>query len=356
MSLKKLNDNKDAVVTGHYDTVNSKYNLSGEKYSNSGVLIFRNSKGEMTGLLMSNKPNQKVNNEANKFKQEFDLGEKEFADATYASKGTSREAPSWEDIKLNKDTNVFKGLELYDLIKMFTELSQGDTPTAQKFRQIRGGITLGKMKYSEGGKGKIEINKDLIDATDKDYKKNLESILMTMSHELGHYIDFIPDATLSRGNVLGRLASLKKYMNEWMAGKEGGEGPFTTAEMAKLRYEAEKTAKALFKRTDKEIKSLGFEPKDILKIFSDAKARELLDPAVYEAYARASSELKKAIVKDAMKDKLHPEILKALGSGKLDGKNISAAQKKKLDEILKATISWPIFKGGKEIFFWKDLC
>ncbi len=346
MSLKKLNDNKDAVVTGHYDTVNSKYNLSGEKYSNSGVLIFRNSKGEMTGLLMSNKPNQKVNNEANKFKQEFDLGEKEFADATYASKGTSREAPSWEDIKLNKDTNVFKGLELYDLIKMFTELSQGDTPTAQKFRQIRGGITLGKMKYSEGGKGKIEINKDLIDATDKDYKKNLESILMTMSHELGHYIDFIPDATLSRGNVLGRLASLKKYMNEWMAGKEGGEGPFTTAEMAKLRYEAEKTAKALFKRTDKEIKSLGFEPKDILKIFSDAKARELLDPAVYEAYARASSELKKAIVKDAMKDKLHPEILKALGSGKLDGKNISAAQKKKLDEILKATIQKEVIKRG----------
>jgi hypothetical protein len=37
MSLKKLNDNKDAVVTGHYDTVNSKYNLSGEKYL---ILVF----------------------------------------------------------------------------------------------------------------------------------------------------------------------------------------------------------------------------------------------------------------------------------------------------------------------------
>jgi hypothetical protein len=347
MSLKKLNDNKDAVVTGHYDTVNSKYNLTGEKYSDSGVLIFRNAKGEITGLLMSNKPNQKVNNEANKFKQEFDLGEKEFADTTSSSKGgVGRDAPKWDDINLDKDTNVFRGLELYDLVKMFNELSQGDTPTARKFRQIRGGVTLGKMKFFEGEKGTIEINKDLIDATNKDYRKNLESILMTMSHELGHYIDFIPDATLSRGNVLGRLASLKKYMNAWIAGKEGGEGPFTTAEMAKLRYEAEKTAKALFKKTDSEIKSLGFEPKDILKIFSDAKARELLDPAVYDAYARASTELKKAIIKDAMKDKLHPEILKVLNSGKLDGKNITLEQRKKLDEILKATIQKEVIRRG----------
>jgi len=199
------------------------------------------------------------------------------------------------------------------LLKLFNEISQGDTPTAKKFRKLKNdGETFGKMKYSEGGTGKIEISKDLIDATDKDYKKNLELILMTMSHELGHYIDFIPDATLSRGNVLGRLASLKKYMNEWMAGKEGGEGPFTTAEMAKLRYEAEKTAKALFKRTDKEIKSLGFEPKDILKIFSDAKARELLDPAVYEAYARASSELKKANCKRCYERQVTPRNIKSI--------------------------------------------
>ena len=232
---------------------------------------------------------------------------------------------------------------MYDIVKMFKELSEGDTPRAVKMRQTIRGTTLGKMIYTEGGKGKITINKDLFDATNKDYKKNLELILMTMSHELGHYIDFIPDATLSRGNVLGRLASLKKYMNDWIEGKEGNrEGPFTEKEMNKLRYEAEKTAKALLNKTDKEIKELGFKPEDILKIVTDAKAREILDPAVYEAYAKASTALKKAIIKDAMKGKIHPDILKALGGNKKLPYNL----RKKIDEILKANIQKEVIRRG----------
>ncbi len=342
MALKKLNDGKDATLTGHYDTKFSKYNLTGEKYSDAGVLIFRTEKGEIAGLLMSNKPNQKVNNEAQKFKNEFGTSEKEYADTTY-SKGFNREPPTWENMNLNKDTEVFRGLEMYDIIKMFKELSEGDTPSAVKMRQTIRGTTLGKMIYTEGGKGRIEINKELFDATNKDYKKNLESILMTLSHELGHYIDFIPNATLARGNILGRLASLKKFMNDWMEGKEGNkEGPFTEKEMNKLRYEAEKTAKALEKKTDKELIDLGFNPKDILKIITDAKAREFLDPAVYEAYAKASTALKKAILKDAMKGKIHPDILSALKSNKKQ----SLSLKQRTDKILKEMIQKEVIRRG----------
>ena len=82
---------------------------------------------------------------------------------------------------------------------------------------------------------------------------------MTLAHELGHYIDYLPENTLARGNILGRLANLKKYMNKWIAGKEKGEGPFTTAELAKFRAEAEKTARALEKKIRMFYDALGWD-------------------------------------------------------------------------------------------------
>ena len=330
MALRKLSDGTTTEVTVHLETTHSKYNTTGRKDTASGVLIFRDSKHNLTGLLHSRVPNQKVTNEASKFKQEFGTQEKEFADVEYSS--IVRELPKWEDIKMHKDTNVFRGFELYDLVKMFKELSEGDTPTAKKFRRLKKfgySIPFGLMRYREGGKGTIELSKDLISAADKDYAKNLESIKMTMAHELGHYIDFIPDKTLARGNVLGRIASLKKYMNDWVAGKIKGEGPFTEVELAKFRREAEKTAKADSKKNDKIIKDHGFNPKDVLKILTDAKAREYLPPAIYEAFANASTALKKAIIADALKGINNPAILRVL-NGK---EKVSPISREKINAI-----------------------
>jgi len=330
MALRKLSDGTTTEVTIHLETTHSKYNTTGKRDTASAVLIFRDGKHNLTGLLHSRVPNQKVTNEAAKFKQEFGTQEKEFADVEYTS--IVRELPKWEDIKMHKDTNVFRGFELYDLVKMFKELSEGDTPTAKKFRRIKKfgyAAPFGKIRYREGGKGTIELNKDLMDAADKDYGKNLESIKMTMAHELGHYIDFLPDATLARGNVLGRIASLKRYMNDWIAGKIRGEGPFTEVELAKFKREAEKTARAERNKNDKIIKDHGFDPKNVLKILTDAKAREYLPVAIYEAFAKASSDLKKAIIADALKGINNPAILRVL-SGK---EKVSPISREKIDAI-----------------------
>ena len=69
--------------------------------------------------------------------------------------------------------------------------------------------------------------------------------------------------------------------------------------------------KAGVNRDNKEItKDLGIKPEDILKIITDAKSREYLPPAIYEGFAKASSELKKAIIKDAMKQRTFRSTLK----------------------------------------------
>ena len=312
MALKKLEGNKNAVVDAHVEEKNTRYSITGKEDNAAAVLLFRTEKmGQLTGMLYSILPNEKVTNEAIKFKNEFGTKDKTFADFDAEPTSGARTAPKWEDMDLeskygfNKDLNIFKGLNLADLIELFKVLSEGDTPTAKKIRSRRGWKTSGRMIWFEGGKGKIELHKDLFNMEGKDitYKENLEVILMTMAHELGHYIDFIPEKTLSRGNILARLASFKHYLNDWIASKEGGRGPLSDAEIAKMRAEAEKTAKAFRTQTNKEIiTNLGIKPEDILKIITDTKAREFLPPALYEAYAKASSELKKSIIKDAMKN------------------------------------------------------
>ena len=341
MALRRLLNNKMAQVTAHIETQYSKYNMTGKKDTASAILIFRNEKGEMTGLLHSRLPNERITNEAIKLKNEFGTDKKEFADVQYTSR--QRDIPKWEDVQLKDGTNVFKGLEFYDIVKMISELSEGNTPVAKKFRALKKfgyAKPFGKFVYTEGkgGKSEIQLSKDLLKMSEKDYGKKLERILMTLAHELGHYIDYLPENTLARGNILGRLANLKKYMNKWIAGKEKGEGPFTTAELAKFRAEAEKTARALEKKNDKIIKDAGWNPKELLKIITDAKAREYLPPAVYEAYARASVQLKKAMIADAIKGLNHPDIAKVLtGEKTIKGINKELI-KKHYNEILRREV------------------
>src|SRR5690554_1528013 len=56
-------------------------------------------------------------------------------------------------------------------------------------------------RFSEKGQEYIRV-----------YKKDPNYALQTLAHEIGHVIDWLPDKDIKRGNILGRLASLKKYV------------------------------------------------------------------------------------------------------------------------------------------------
>tara|TARA_R100000742_G_C4279540_1_gene104406 strand:+ start:2433 stop:9416 length:6984 start_codon:yes stop_codon:yes gene_type:complete len=340
---------KQALITAHINTNFSKYNSTGKRDTDAAILVFRDKKGNLAGLLHSRKSNHYVTNEAKKLKNEFGTTGKSFADVEYTSQ--QREVPKWENVELKQGTNIFKGLEMYDLVKMFKELS-GDSIEAKKFRALKkfGYATpFGKMVSIEGGTGKVQISKDLLAMGEKNYTKKLELILMTMAHEIGHYIDFLPDKSLKKGNILGRISSLSKYMKNWIAGKEKGEGPFTTKELQQFKREAEKTAKAFESENNKAIKKAGWNPKDILKILQDANARKYLPEAVYEAFAKANAALKKAIIADALKGLDHPDILKVL-TGKQKGKEgLKEKIQARYNEILRREIAKRGLVGKEEI-------
>ena len=204
--------------------------------------------------------------------------------------------------------NSAKGLDMIDLV----ELYKAFVKKSPELNNLPTGLN-GYFQFKGKKSPRIVINEAL--------QKNPEQFLMTFAHELGHLIDYLPDATLKRGNILGSIASLKGFMNKWIDGKNDGARPLDPKEIANLKKQAEKIAKEREKTTDKEIiEDLKITPETVLQIFRDADARAKIDPAFYDAFAKLSDSLKKEVVKDAMKGLMSHHI-KAIAD-KVNGKTV----------------------------------
>ncbi len=201
--------------------------------------------------------------------------------------------------------NSAKGLDMIDLVELYKVFVK-KSPELKNLPEGLNGYFQFKGKKSP----RIVINEAL--------QKNPEQFLMTFAHELGHLIDYLPNATLSRGNILGSIAALKGYMNKWIDGKNQGMKPFSPKEIEAMKKAAIKEAKSKEKETNAEILQLEITPDTILKIFNDASAREKINPDFYNAFVKLPAEVKKLVVKDAMKG-LMSQHMKAIAD-KINGK------------------------------------
>ena len=93
-------------------------------------------------------------------------------------------------------------IQFPELVALAKELS-GSEIFAKKYKMANG------MFYTKDAK--IGLNVDLFT------KGNLEQLQKTMSHEIGHLIDYLPEGTMSRGNLMGRLAVLKNFSKDFYA-------------------------------------------------------------------------------------------------------------------------------------------
>lgn len=117
----------------------------------------------------------------------------------FASIGRYREEG---DIKLGNYDQI-KPIEFPELLDLAKELS-GNIPFIKKYKTANG------MMYAKDG-GYIGLNPELFK------EGNLQQLQKTFAHEIGHLIDYLPDQTMSRGNVLGRLAVLKGFNKDFYA-------------------------------------------------------------------------------------------------------------------------------------------
>lgn len=98
--------------------------------------------------------------------------------------------------------------ELPEMVQLSKELMEGKFPQVVKRIRAAGGNALGVF-YP--GKGMIQIRADQF--------KNPEDAAHTLSHEIGHLADWLPEKDIMRGNIIGRIASLQKYMKDKFIGE-----------------------------------------------------------------------------------------------------------------------------------------
>ena len=196
-------------------------------------------------------------------------------------------------------TDKVPAMEMPELMEVFKSLS-GNTPVIKKLSASLG-------LFHPSGKGKITLHPKLfIDEA---------SAMMTFAHEIGHFVDFMDDRSMTKGNVLGIIAGLSKHLKHHIPldpNAQAVEGwgfsglPITGKERAGIRAQAEED---LTKSLEGEIRRVIVEEPiyaqsgitaDTIKGLFGMDAREQM-PELYKWFAEQDADTKKSIARQAMK-------------------------------------------------------
>lgn len=143
------------------------------------------------------------------------------------------------------------------------------------------------------------------------YRVDPDYAAKVLAHEIGHLVDYLPQETMNRGNILGKIASVKDYLKEQLEAYPGAPGPITEAEKTQIMQQVkDMLGKDVEVEIDEVIKkTYGISPEDVLKIWNSTMDMRKVSPALYNYIARLSGAEKKAIILQAMKGKIPDELL-----------------------------------------------
>lgn len=143
------------------------------------------------------------------------------------------------------DGRVLRAVGMPELVEVAQMLGKGRLPRVREVLRAARGAALGAF-YPAKGDARIELRADLA--------KDPQLAHEVLAHEIGHWIDFVPDATMQRGNLLGRIASLKGHLRSTIdALPTSPSRALTKADRKLFRKQARAAAKSeLGKDADKD--------------------------------------------------------------------------------------------------------
>lgn len=193
-----------------------------------------------------------------------------------------------EDSKTQKDESAEtrKIIEFPEMIKLVKQIT-GKLPQLRKMK-IAGRFN----PITEA----ITINRDIF--------ANEKQAARTLAHEIGHLVDFLDKEakTMSRGNLLGRLASLRGYRKQFISDEPPAERDLITPEDRKaLMKRARELAKEPVEVTKTVVVGeVKIEPSEVLAIWRDNTAGEK-DPDLMKYIQTLADSDKVDIAKAALK-------------------------------------------------------
>jgi len=183
--------------------------------------------------------------------------------------------------------------------------------------------------------------------------KNPDFVAGVLAHEIGHLSDWLSgfENTMARGNILGRIASLKKYMKHLLEEFPGGPAVLTEQDKNRLRKEARRQLREEEKLGAREVieeiirevpifAEVGITAEDILAVWNTMEAGKD-NPALYEFIAKLSRAEKVAIVKKATKGIVDEFIKEQFGKKRVGTKTIKETVKKTIypDNVTRENIN-----------------
>ena len=221
-----------------------------------------------------------------------------------------------------ESAQTLKIMRLPEIIKLARAIMEGSNP--QVVKEIRKRPTIRGIFYPDSrmGPAHIQVRADLM--------KTPGQMERTIAHELGHFADYSPDKTFARGNILGHIATLNDYRKDLLEEYPGSPNRILTgADRDRLHKEAVRQVKAEEEKGDKTIieeivreepiyEQSGMSPEMILAIWNDLTARDKY-PELYKVVAGMTSAQKKAIMVQALKGLVAPEVAHLGGRGKVVG-------------------------------------
>lgn len=169
-------------------------------------------------------------------------------------------------------------IEMPELVDIARQL-MGNVPQVTKLRGGKGGGTkLGDFMPAAGGRIRLQ---DFLFKQD-----NLPEAAKVLAHEMGHLIDYLPDQNIARGNLLGRLASLRGFMQTTFSFNEGKGLP------EKARNELRKQARAeVAKQTGKKQQDFTLADKRAVSNLYKKKLADAIKSGGYIRDAKVKKEL-----------------------------------------------------------------
>lgn len=204
-----------------------------------------------------------------------------------------------------------KAMAMPEIVELAKALAGGKLPLLQKQLMRNPGV-LGLFSHD----GHIELKKAIF--------RDPHVAAAVLAHEVGHFADWLPDRYMKRGNILGRIATLRGYMKSLLEEFPGAKGKtLTDADRDRLRKEARRLLREEWQKGIREIIEIvvreepifeqsGITPEMVMDIWNGMTARET-NPALYDFLARLSGAEKAAIVRQAMKGIVDAALQKLAG-------------------------------------------